>query len=133
MSKYLIPYLTTLVVMLVIDLLWLGVIAKPLYQQGLGHLMAERPNWAAGAVFYVVFAMGLMVFAVLPHVTEVGWQKAALSGALLGAVAYATYDLSNLATLRGWPLGLSLLDMVWGSALSATSAAAGKIVLDQWA
>ena len=116
--------------MALLDGLWLGWVAKPLYQHGLGHLMADKPNWAAAAAFYFAFVAGLMVFAVLPHAAEPGLAKTAVSAALLGFVAYATYDLSNLATLKGWPLELSLIDMVWGSALSAASAVAGKAVLD---
>ncbi len=131
MTKYLLPGLATLVAMAILDALWLGWVAKPLYQQGLGHLMAEKPNWTAAAAFYLVFAIGLVVFAVLPHEAKPGLSHTMMSAALFGFVAYATYDLSNLATLRDWPLELSLIDMVWGSALSAVSAAAGKAVLDR--
>jgi uncharacterized membrane protein len=130
MTPFLLPGLATLLVMAVLDGLWLGWVAKPMYQHGLSHLMAEHPNWAAAAAFYFVFVAGLLVFAVLPHVAEPGLSKTAMSAALFGFVAYATYDLSNLATLKGWPLELSLIDMVWGSALSAASATAGKAVLD---
>ncbi|XVJ70790.1 MAG: DUF2177 family protein [Rhizobacter sp.] len=130
MTRILLSGLATLLAMALLDGLWLGWVAKPLYQHGLGHLMADKPNWAAAAAFYFVFVAGLTVFAVLPHAAEPGLTKTAMSAALLGFVAYATYDLSNLATLKGWPLELSLIDMVWGSALSAASAVAGKAVLD---
>ena len=130
MTRILLSGLATLLTMALLDGLWLGWVAKPLYQHGLGHLMADKPNWAAAAAFYFAFVAGLMVFAVLPHAAEPGLAKTAVSAALLGFVAYATYDLSNLATLKGWPLELSLIDMVWGSALSAASAVAGKAVLD---
>ncbi len=133
MTKYLSAYLVTAVVMLAVDLLWLGFIAKPLYQQGLGHLMAERPNLVAAAAFYVVYGLGLMFFAVVPNATDPGWLKTAAAAALFGFVAYATYDLSNLATLRGWPVGLSLIDMAWGATLSALSATAGRFAWDRFA
>jgi uncharacterized membrane protein len=133
MTKILLTGLATLLTMALLDGLWLGWVAKPLYQQGLSHFMAETPNWAAAAAFYIVFVTGLLVFAVLPHAAEPGLAKTAMSAALFGFVAYATYDLSNLATLKGWPLELSLIDMVWGSALSAVSAVAGKAVLDRLA
>lgn len=133
MTKYLSAYLATVVVMLAVDLLWLGFIAKPLYQQGLGHLMAERPNLVAAAAFYVVYGLGLMFFAVVSNAADPGWLKTAAAAALFGFVAYATYDLSNLATLRGWPVGLSLIDMAWGATLSALSATAGRFAWDRFA
>ncbi|MFM9915374.1 MAG: DUF2177 family protein [Rhizobacter sp.] len=130
MSRYLLAGAATALVMMALDALWLGFIAKPLYQDGLGHLMAERPNlWAAGA-FYAIYALGLLVFAVMPHLGESGWRATAGSAALFGLVAYATYDLSNLATLKAWPIGLSLMDMAWGSAASAIAAVAGKAAAD---
>lgn len=130
MSKYLAPYAATLVVMLVIDLLWIGVIAKPLYQQGIGHLMAEQPRLPVAVAFYLVYALGLTVFAVASgSVTD--WKGAALYGAMFGFFAYATYDLTNLATLRNWPLGLALIDMAWGTAVSAVCAGVGRWTLDR--
>ena len=126
MSRYLPAFAAILLVMISLDVLWLGFIAKPMYQNGIGHLMAERPNlWAAGA-FYLLYALGLTVFAVMPHVGDSGWSGTASRAALFGLVAYATYDLSNLATLKSWPIGLALIDMAWGSALSAMSAVAGR-------
>jgi uncharacterized membrane protein len=133
MSKNLIAYAAIVLVMVVLDMLWLGFIAKPIYQQGIGHLMAERPNVPVAVLFYAVYAVGLLVFAVLPHAADAGWAKTALTAALFGFFAYATYDLSNLATLKGWPVGMSLLDIAWGSALSAASGMAGKAALDRWA
>jgi uncharacterized membrane protein len=133
MTRILAAYATTLLVMVALDLLWLGVVARPLYQQGIGHLIAERPNVAVAALFYAVFAVGLVVFAIAPRVASAGWYEAAWSGALFGFFAYATYDLTNLATLKSWPLGLSALDMAWGTVLSACCAAAGKAVLDRFA
>jgi uncharacterized membrane protein len=133
MTKYLSAYLATAVVMIAVDLLWLGVIAKPLYQQGLGHLMAERPNLIAAAAFYVVYVLGLLVFTIVPQAADPGWLKTAAAAAMFGFVAYATYDLSNLATLRGWPIGLSLIDMAWGAVLSAVAATAGRFAWDRYA
>jgi uncharacterized membrane protein len=133
MMKYLLTCLATASVMLALDLLWLGLIAKPLYQQGIGHLMAPRPNIPAALAFYAIFALGLTVFAIVPNSLAGAWSKTLGSAALFGLVAYATYDLTNLATLKQWPLGLSLIDMAWGSLISAASAAAGKTVLDRFA
>lgn len=115
-------------VMLVMDVLWLGFIAKSWYQQGIGHLMAAQPNMLIGALFYLLFPLGLLIFAVLPTGNEPGWVKAACMGALFGFFAYATYDITNLATLKDWPLGLSILDVLWGSLVSGLAAGAGKWV-----
>lgn len=127
MNRILAGYLAAVLVMVALDALWLGVIAKTFYQHGIGHLMAEQPRLLAAVGFYVIYAAGLLVFAVLPQAQDPGWGRAALMGALFGFVAYATYDLSNLATLRGWPVGLALVDMAWGALLSAASAAAAKL------
>lgn len=133
MTKYLAAYAATIVVFAALDLLWLGLVAKSIYQQGIGHLMADRPNFMVAALFYAVFAMGLMVFAVAPAGAASAWNKTLIAAVLFGFFAYATYDLTNLATLKNWPIGLSVLDMVWGTALSVVAASAGKVVWDRFA
>ncbi len=133
MLQYSLAYAATLIALVAIDALWLGVITKKLYQQGIGHLMADKPRMGAAVVFYLLFAVGLLVFAVLPHAATPGWKKTAGAAALFGFLAYATYDLTNLTTLRDWPLPLSILDMAWGTVVSAIAAVAGKIVLDRMA
>ena len=130
-SKYLTIYAGTSAVMVLLDLLWLGLLAKPLYQQGMGHLMAEQPRLGVALAFYLMYALGLVVLAVLPAAESGGVWRASMNGALLGAFAYATYDLTNLATLRGWPVWLAAMDIAWGTLVSAVSAAAGKAVLDR--
>jgi uncharacterized membrane protein len=129
MNPHLAGYLAVLCVIVALDLLWLGFIAKAMYQQAIGHLMAEQPRLLAASAFYVLYAAGLMIFAVMPHAEDPTWGKAVWMGALFGFFAYATYDLSNLATLRNWPVGLSLIDMAWGTLLSAAAVAAGKAAL----
>lgn len=131
MTRMLGTYAAVLSVILVLDALWLGVIARPMYEQGIGHLMAERPLWAAAAAFYVVYAAGLTLFAVWPQAGDDGVGRTLLMGALFGFFAYATYDLTNLATLRGWPLSLALIDMAWGAAVSTAAAGAGKLAIDR--
>jgi uncharacterized membrane protein len=128
--KYLAAYVATLVVMVALDMVWLGVIAKPLYQQGVGHLLAERPNVPVAVLFYLVYAAGLVTFAVASQAPGGAWGKTLLAAALFGFFAYATYDLTNLATLKDWPAGLSVIDMAWGSLVSTLAAAAGKAALD---
>lgn len=126
MTRLLATYVATAAVMIVIDMIWLGVIAKPLYQQGIGHLMADRPNIPFAVLFYLLFPVGLMFFAVLPNAGQSGWSQTLVAGALFGFFTYATYDLTNLATLKGWPMGLAMLDIAWGSLVSGASACAGR-------
>ena len=132
MTKYFAAYAATLLLMLVLDLLWIGVIAKPLYQQGIGHLMAEQPRLPAALAFYLLYPAGLVLFAVTQGGPADGWRTAALYGALFGFFAYATYDLTNLATLRNWPLSLTAIDMAWGTTVSAGCAVAGRLALDRF-
>lgn len=129
MIKYLAAYAAIAIVMVALDLLWLGVIAKSIYQQGIGHLMTERPKIAVAVFFYLLYAGGLLLIAVVPNAAA-GFGKTVLTAALFGFVAYATYDLTNLATLKDWPIGVSLLDMAWGTLASTLSALAGRAAMD---
>ena len=132
MNKYIAAYAGTAIVMVALDMLWLGIIAKPLYQQGIGHLMADKPNVGVAVGFYLLYALGVVIFAVSPQHGGSSWTTTLMMGALFGFFAYATYDLTTLATLRDWPLRLSLIDMGWGTFVSAAAAAGGKAALD-WA
>ncbi len=125
--KHLLAYAATAALMLALDALWLGLVATPLYQQGIGHLMAASPRLGVAALFYAVYPVGLLVFAVLPAADR---RHAVLKGALFGFFAYATYDLTNLATLKQWPVWLAGLDMAWGALVSAVSAVAGKTAME---
>ena len=130
MRKYFIAFVGTAFFMTVIDLLWIGVFARELYKTGFGHLMAEQPNFLFAALFYLVFPIGLMTFAIIPSESSVGWSKALLLGTMFGFFTYATYDLTNLATLKNWPIGLAFIDLAWGCAISGISAVLGKFILD---
>jgi uncharacterized membrane protein len=132
MNKFVAAYVAAALVMLALDMLWLGVIAKGTYQQGIGHLMADKPNIPVAAIFYALYAAGVVIFVLVPQADGATWRTTLLMGALLGFFAYATYDLSNLATLRDWPVSLTLIDLVWGSFLTAAVAGAGKAAMD-WA
>ena len=125
MLKYLGVYGVVLVTMLVIDMVWLRGIAVNWYQQGIGHLMSPKPDLVAAGIFYLIYPVGLVIFGVLPN-EDNSVLRAAGMGALFGFFAYATFDLSNLATLRDWPLNVSLMDMAWGTFASGLSVAAGK-------
>lgn len=115
-------YLISVPIFFIIDMIWLGVVAKSFYQSRLGHLLGDV-NWPAAIIFYLIFLVGLIFFAVYPAVMAGQWQQALLYGALFGFFTYATYDLTNLATLKDWPLSVALVDMVWGTVLGASVAA----------
>ncbi|MEO6626151.1 MAG: DUF2177 family protein [Burkholderiaceae bacterium] len=132
MSRFCFAYAGTLLAMVALDMLWLGVVAKSFYQQGIGHLMAERPNIAAAVLFYAIYAAGLVIFVLAAGAETAAWNRTLMLGALFGFFAYATYDLTNLATLRNWPVGLAALDIAWGSIVSAASVAAGKAMVDRF-
>ena len=113
-------YLITLPVFLAIDFVWLTLIAKCFYAKYLSYLMSPKVNFAAAGHFYLLFVVGLVVFAILPALEKNSWTQALLLGALLGLISYATYDLTNLATIKDWPLIVTVVDMIWGTALGAS-------------
>lgn len=122
-------YLLTAAVFLVVDLLWLGIVAKPLYDRFLGPFLADQVNWTAAFVFYALFIVGIFVFAILPALDRESVAHALTMGALFGFFTYATYELTNLATLEGWPVGIVLVDIAWGAVLTGTVSFAGYHIL----
>lgn len=125
MMTYAVAYLSTAIVFFGLDFLWLGRVATGFYRSQLGDLMRERPDLVAAGLFYLAYVAGIVYFAVSPALAGGGLRQAALSGAILGLIAYGTYDITNLATLRNWPLAMSLVDLAWGTLLTATAATAG--------
>lgn len=113
-------YLITLPVFFAIDMFWLGVVAKNFYKQQIGFLMTPNVNWVAAIVFYLIFIAGLVLFVISPALEKASLMHAVLFGALFGFVSYATYDLTNLATLKDWPLMITLVDLAWGAVLSGS-------------
>ncbi|AVQ84614.1 MULTISPECIES: DUF2177 family protein [Variovorax] len=126
-TKHLVAWAVTFVVLLVIDMIWLGVVAKGMYQEAMGDLMSPNPRLAFAAVFYLVYPIGLLLFAIMPGVEAQSVVRAAVLGALFGMFCYATYDLTNLAVIRNWPLALSFIDIAWGTVVSGVAAAAGAV------
>ena len=116
-------YGVALVTFFAIDLLWLGVVARGFYQEHMGHLMKPSVNWAAAVAFYLLFLVGLVVLVIWPAIQRESFAQAMLLGALFGLVTYAAYDLTNLATLDGFPLKVALVDLLWGTLLCATVSA----------
>jgi uncharacterized membrane protein len=119
----LILYACTALAMLPLDILWLGTVGRTFYRDQLGGLLLDRPAWGPAAAFYLLYAVGVVVFALAPALRDGSWQTALVYGALFGFFAYATYDLSNLATLRGFTTALALVDVAWGTVLTAATAA----------
>ena len=125
MPPFAIAYLASAATLLALDIVWLMLAVPRLYRPQMGSLLADQPNLAVAAIFYLLYVVGIVVFVVLPAVESGSWLSALGLGALLGLVAYGTYDFTNLATLRGWPVTLSFIDVTWGIFLTATSALAG--------
>jgi uncharacterized membrane protein len=113
-------FLIALPVFFAIDMVWLAVVAKNFYQEQIGFLMKPDINWLAAIIFYLLFITGLIIFVITPAMVKQSWVHALLYGALFGLVTYATYDLTNLATVKDWPLLVTAVDLVWGSVLAAS-------------
>lgn len=113
-------YLIALPVFFVIDMVWLGLVAKNFYSKYIGFLMKSDVNWIAAILFYLLFIVGTVVFVITPSLVEKSWSQAILYGALFGLISYATYDLTNLATVKDWPVIVTVVDLVWGMVLSAS-------------
>lgn len=111
-------YLIALPIFLGIDFIWLTFIARDFYSKQIGFLMSKNPNLIAALVFYLIFIAGLVVFVITPALEKKMWINALLMGAFFGLVSYATYDLTNLATVKNWPIMVTIVDLIWGSAVS---------------
>ena len=127
MTRNFLTYAATFIALAALDFLWLGAVARNFYREGIGHLMASSVNIGAAAAFYLLYPIGLVVFAVLPSGGD--WLRALALGALFGLFCYGTYDLTSLAILKDWPLSVTLVDIAWGAAVSAAGASAGAWVL----
>jgi len=117
-TNYFKLYFATLIAFLAIDMVWLGLVARTFYRNYLGFLMTPTINWIAALLFYLMFILGILVFVVVPGLRENSLKATLLRAALFGLVSYATYDLTNLATVKDWPVVISVVDMTWGTVLS---------------
>ena len=113
-------YVIALPVFFLIDMIWLGLVAKNFYREQIGVLMKPDVNWVAAIIFYLIFIAGLVVFVILPAMEKGAWTHALVFGAFFGLVCYATYDLTNLALARDWPVLVTLVDLVWGTVLAGS-------------
>ncbi len=122
-------FLVAFVVFFAIDIIWLGLVAKNLYKKYLGFIMAPQVNWIAAVIFYIVFIIGLSFFVIEPALTKQSLSYALLAGLFFGFITYATYDLTNLATLKDWPITITIIDLVWGSILGGTVSTITYLIL----
>lgn len=125
MARYLIGFLVVAAVMAALDMLWLRLTVKTLYEPAIGPLLSEHPNSAAAVLFYVLYVLAIMIFATGPALRGGGLSIALSMGAAFGFFAYMTYDLTNMATLKVWPARLAAVDIAWGTVLTALAASAG--------
>lgn len=127
MTRYFIAYGAAAGVFLVADALWLGLIAKDFYRAQIGHLLAPDFRIGPAVLFYLMYLGGIVYFAVLPALASGRWQDAILPGAILGFIAYGTYDLTNWAVMKDWPASVTLIDLAWGTVLTGLAATAGAL------
>lgn len=125
-------YALTVVVFFLVDIIWLGFISKNLYKNYLGHLMAPQVNWAAALIFYLLFIAGLIFFVIDPALTRGDLRFAILAGGFFGLITYGTYDLTNLATLKDWPLTITFIDLAWGTFLNAATAGVTYLIANRF-
>lgn len=125
MAQILVAYGTTAAIFLAIDAIWLSQIATRFYFDRIGHLLMDKPNLGAAAVFYIIYVVGILIFAVLPALRSESFWHALVYGGLFGFFAYLTYDMTNYATMRDCPFTVVVVDVLWGTFLSGVSAAGG--------
>lgn len=119
--------LGTTLTFLIVDAIWIALFVKSFYDREVGHLMSDSPNFAAAAIFYLLYAAGIVYLAVMPALQTGQFSTAVLHGAALGALAYGTFTITNYAVLKGWPVSIVVTDIAWGIFLTALSAAAGYV------
>jgi uncharacterized membrane protein len=128
MLRYLTAYVCTAFIIFPIDMVWIGYLGRDIYRRGMGEILATQPNIPAAVAFYVIYTIGLVIFAVGPAMANGSWRTAMIWGALFGFFAYATYDFTNLATLKSFPFAMAMIDLAWGTVVSAVSATGGFFV-----
>lgn len=123
-------YIIVLIVFFAIDIIWLGFVAKDLYRKHLGHLMRDKTNWPAAVLFYMLYIGGLIFFVLNPALEKNSYMYALLVGGLYGFITYSTYDMTNLATLKDWPLTITIIDIGWGTVLNALTAMVSFFIIN---
>lgn len=124
-------YFSTLLAFLLIDGIWLGLVARGFYGRYLGYLLKTNPSWFAAILFYLLFVAGILIFVVVPASHYESGKRALVYGAIFGLVTYATYDLTNLATIKDWPLVVTIVDLIWGTSIGAAVSYVG-LLAERW-
>lgn len=122
-------FAVTFVIFMGIDLIWLGFVAKNIYSKYLGYLMAPNVNWMAAMVFYVIFIVGVLYFVIAPSLVDRDFTQLVIRAMLFGFMTYATYDLTNLATVRDWPITITIIDLIWGTTLSTSVSVISYLII----
>ncbi len=130
--KYIGLFIITTVIFFAIDMIWLGVIAKNFYREKLGFIFTGEVNWTAAVIFYLLYIGGILYFAIIPGIDTGNWKLVLLNGAFLGFLCYATYDLTNMATIKQWPLIVVLVDIAWGTFLTGSVAVLSYFAVVKW-
>jgi uncharacterized membrane protein len=128
-SKIILSYLLTAIVFFAIDIAWLGYIAKNLYRKYLGALLSDNVNWYAAIIFYMIYIAGIFIFVINPAIEKQSVARAIAMGAIFGFIAYATYDLTNYATLKGFPINIVIIDLIWGTVLTSIVSLSGYYIV----
>lgn len=128
MVKYLTAYVATAVVFFGLDFIWLSTMTRTFYRSRIGSLLLEQPNFTAAGIFYLFYVAGIVHFGVLTAVNSGNWTTALINGALLGMLAYGTYDMTNLATLKGWSVSMTVVDILWGTFLTGLASVSGYLI-----
>lgn len=128
---YIRNFVITFIVFMTIDLIWLGVVAKNLYNKYLGYIMTKNINWMAAIIFYIIFVIGMLLFVIQPALAKDSVQYLILYGMAYGFITYATYDLTNLATLKDWPLEITIIDLIWGTTLSTLTSYFSYLIINK--
>jgi len=129
MTKAFVGYMVALVALAIVDALWLGFVSREFYKARLGQLLLDQPVWSIAILFYLIHAAGISVFPVPMALNGGSWTTAVLYGALFGFFAYSAYDITNLATLRGWSMAVSLVDLAWGTVATAIASTASFLAV----
>lgn len=130
--KYLFIYAIATVIFFGLDMAWLGLVAKNFYRQKLGFIFTGEVRWAAAVIFYLIYIAGILYFAIEPGLNGGGWQIALLNGVLFGLMCYATYDLTNMATIKQWPFVVVVVDIIWGMVLTGSVSVLAYLAAVKW-
>ncbi|MDO7975759.1 DUF2177 family protein [Oceanotoga teriensis] len=123
-------YVISFIVFFIIDILWLGLIAKNIYNKYLGYIIKDNFNWIAAIIFYIIFIIGIQFFVLNPAIEKQSVFYAFLVGGIFGFITYSTYDLTNLATIKQWPISITIIDIIWGSILSSLTSGISYLIIN---